>query len=230
MTLEKERKIWNQRQKELRQTLLSPEQYNYNQVLVLFLHQHAALHTAALIPDDAPDRGYSLADAVLSDMSEAQIRRIPHNCEHSVAWCLWHMARIEDVTMNVLVNGRSQILHQNNWLDRMQVTVQGTGNYMSPAEVADLSANIHIDPLQAYRLAVGRQTRAIVSSLTVEMLKQPVAPARLQQIVAQGAVPAESSLLRYWGKRTIAELLLMPPTRHNFVHLNEALRLKSRRK
>lgn len=26
----------------------------------------------------------------------------------------------------------------------------------------------------------------------------------------------------YWSRRTIAGLLLMPATRHNFVHLNEA--------
>jgi hypothetical protein len=29
-----------------------------------------------------------------------------------------------------------------------------------------------------------------------------------------------------WSRRTIAGLLLMPPTRHNFLHLNDALRIK----
>jgi hypothetical protein len=30
----------------------------------------------------------------------------------------------------------------------------------------------------------------------------------------------------YWSRRTVAGLLLMPPTRHCFLHLNEALRIK----
>jgi hypothetical protein len=31
-----------------------------------------------------------------------------------------------------------------------------------------------------------------------------------------------------WSKRTVAGLLPMPPTRHNFLHLNEALRIKQK--
>ena len=36
-------------------------------------------------------------------------------------------------------------------------------------------------------------------------------------------------LIVYWSKRDIAGLLLMPATRHNIVHLNEALRIKKKR-
>jgi hypothetical protein len=39
-------------------------------------------------------------------------------------------------------------------------------------------------------------------------------------------VAAASDVLEYWGKRTIAGLLLMPPTRHCFLHLNEAMRIR----
>ena len=47
--------------------------------------------------------------------------------------------------------------------------------------------------------------------------------------MAEGAVlEVASDLIDYWAKRTIAGLLLMPATRHNLVHLNEALRLKQK--
>ena len=56
-----------------------------------------------------------------------------------------------------------------------------------------------------------------------------VDPIRLQRLVDEGAVvEAASDLIAYWGRRNIAGLLLMPATRHNFVHLNEAFRLKQR--
>jgi hypothetical protein len=101
---------------------------------------------------------------------------------------------------------------------------------MSEAEIAALSAAIDVDALLAYRAAVGRRTRDIVQALPPEALKQKADPGRLQQIMTQGAVAeASRSLLDYWGGRTIAGLLLMPPTRHNLVHLNEALNLKQKR-
>ena len=46
---------------------------------------------------------WSFEDAVLDDMTEERIRRVPRNCEHSVAWIIWHIARCEDITMNLLV-------------------------------------------------------------------------------------------------------------------------------
>jgi hypothetical protein len=46
----------------------------------------------------------------------------------------------------------------------------------------------------------------------------------------EGAVVAAAKgVVEYWGRRNTAGLLLMPATRHNLVHLNEALWLKGRR-
>ena len=163
-------------------------------------------------------------------MTEEQIRRIPQNCEHSVAWCIWHIARIEDVTMNLLVAGSSQILHRGNWLERMKITVRNTGNEMDEEEMAMLSATIDIEALSAYRMAVGRRTREIVQELEPQESKQKVDPIRVQQVMDEGVVvEAARAIANYWSRRNIAGLLLMPATRHNLVHLNEALRLKRRR-
>ena len=217
------RRFWNAQQKELRQLLNNPEQHEA--AVRLFLSQHAQLHTAKMAQID--EKTY--ADTILGGVDEVQMRRIPHHGGHSIAWLLWHMARIEDVTMNLLLAGRPQMLHQNDWLAQMAVTSQDTGNAMSTTEIAELSTTIGLEALLAYRLAVGRRTREIVLSIPAKSLKQKVNPARLQQIMDEGAVAeASRGLLDYWGKRTHAGLLLMPPTRHNMVHLNEALKLKQR--
>jgi len=132
--------------------------------------------------------------------------------------------------MNLLVAGSPQILHRDNWLEQMKITVRDTGNALDEKGVADLSNAIDIEALRAYRLAVGRRTREIVRQLQPEELKQKVEPSRLQQVRDEGAVvEAASGIVDYWGKRNIAGLLLMPATRHNLVHLNEALQLKRRR-
>jgi hypothetical protein len=84
--------------------------------------------------------------------------------------------------------------------------------------------------LRGYRAAVGLATREIVQQLTPEQLKARVDPARLQRVLDQGAVlPSAIELIEYWSRRTIAGLLLMPPTRHNMVHINEAFKLKNKK-
>ncbi len=178
----------------------------------------------------AQSEPWSFEDEILNDMTEEQIRRIPRNCEHSVAWCIWHIARIEDVAMNLLVAGSPQILYREDWLERMKTTFHHTGNAMDEEGVAKLSATIDIEALRAYRMAVGRRTREMVQQLDAEALKQKVDPIRPQQVMDEGAVlEAARGIVDYWGRRNIAGLLLMPATRHSLVHLNEALRLKGRR-
>ncbi|NMB87477.1 MAG: DinB family protein, partial [Chloroflexi bacterium] len=90
-----------------------------------------------------------------------------------------------------------------------------------------LSAGLDMPALRAYRLAVGQRTRHIVAQIRPADLKKKIDPSRLEQVLADGAVvEATRSMLEYWGSLSLAGLLLMPPTRHQIIHLNEALRLK----
>jgi hypothetical protein len=222
--MESYRKLSLKRQTELRQIMARPEQHD--EAIQLFLSQHAMLHSAKM----AQTEPWSFEDAILDDMTEEQIRRIPRNCEHSVAWIIWHIARCEDITMNLLVAGSSQVLNQDSWLEQIKTPIRHTGNEMEEVDIADFSAAVDIEALRAYRVAVGRRTQEIVKQLESEDLKRKVDPARLQRVWDEGAVvEAASYITDYWGKRDVAGLLLMPATRHHIFHLNEALKLKRRR-
>jgi len=219
------RRSLNKRQKELRRILSDSEEHK--RAIQLFLEHHAALHSSEI----AQPKAYSYEDDLLDDLSEAQYRRIPGGSEHSVVWLVWHMARIEDVAMNMLVAGAPQMLHQGGWYEKMAISARNTGNAMPQEGVIALSAGINIDALRSYRLEVGRRTRQIATGLSAEDLKHKVDPDRIEMIRLEGAVvEAANDLLDYWGKRTIAGLLLMPATRHNIVHLNEGFRLRNRLK
>ncbi len=224
-TIETNRKSLNKQITHLRKILSSAEQFE--EAITLFMRVHAQLHAAQV----SQSGEWSYEDAILNDMPEAQIRRIPQNEGHSIAWIFWHLARIEDAAMNLLVAGTPQVLHQGGWLVRMGVTQRDSGNEMSADEVVHLSATVDIGELRAYRAAVGRRTREIVAELQPDDLKQMVDPVRLQRVMDEAAlVEAASGIRDYWGKRNIAGLLLMPATRHNLVHLNEAQRLKRKRR
>lgn len=223
MSLGEQQKNWNKQQKIFRQTLLAFDRHE--QAIEMFLRQHAALHAAEM----AQTGSWSYEDEIMQDLEDVHARQIPNNGEHSIVWVLWHLARIEDVTMNMLVAGQAQLMNSEGWLARLQVDAAHTGNAMDVDAVAGISTAIDIDALRGYRLAVGRRTREIVSALTPAAVKQKVDPVRIQRIVDEGAVvPEAHSIVAYWRKRNIAGLLLMPPTRHGFLHLNEASRIKER--
>jgi hypothetical protein len=215
------RKMCLKQQTELRRTMMDFTQHD--RAIQLFFRQHAMLHSAKM----AQVETWSFEDEVLKDMSEEQIRLIPRSCEHSIAWLIWHIARCEDITMNLLVADSPQVLHRDNWVERMKITTQDTGNAMDEEDVAEFSQAIDVDKLRAYRIAVGRRTREIVKELQPGDLKKQVESYRVKRVMDEGAVvEAARGIAEYWGKRNIAGLLLMPATRHNLIHLNEALQVK----
>jgi hypothetical protein len=219
--MDAQRKLWNEGQQQLRAALTAGA---WSPALDLFYRQHAMLHAAAMSGIGL----WSFNDEVWQDLSPGQVRLTPQGGEHSLAWLTWHLARIEDVTMNILVAGGEQILLAGSWLARLGISERDTGNLSTPDRVERLSAAIDLEALQAYRLAVGRGTRQVVARLNAGQLRRKVEPVRLQRLLDEGAVvPQAADLLAYWGGLTIAGLLLMPPTRHNFVHLNEASRIKT---
>lgn len=218
-----DRVYWNRQQQALRRSLSNSNPIQ--PAIELFLCQHASVHAGEI----AQAGGWSFDDEAWQGLSVAGIRCIPPGGEHSLAWIFWHMARIEGVTMNLLVAGSPQVLCQDHWLERMATHNRDSGNAMTIEQLAELSAALDIPALQAYRAAVGRRTREIVRQLSVEDIKRKVDPARLRQVVAEGAVVAAAQgVIDYWGGLNIAGLLLMAPTRHNFLHLNEALRIRQK--
>ena len=221
--MEPNRQQWNEQHKALRQALRQAS--DLDRVRELFLAVHAPLH-ARTVSNTA---GWNLEEELWLGLSEAAFRCIPAGKEHSIAWCLWHLARIEDITMNLLVADCDQVISQGDWARRLHSPFQDTGNLISPQGVQGLSEQVAFEALRVYRSAVGQRTREIVFQLGTKDIHSKVSPARLQRCLQERAVlPEAQGLLDYWGNLTVAGLLLMPPTRHNFVHLNEALLLKKK--
>ncbi len=214
------RRTWSNQQKELRAALAKEDQQE--QAIALFMQQHSVLHSTKVKQGD-----WSYEDALLDDLPEEKWRFIPKNGEHSVVWNIWHLARIEDATMNLLVAGQPQLFTEENWQQRLNASMVNSGNDIPMVDIEQLSREVDVVALRAYRTAVGKRTQAIVSTLTYTDFKQKADPERLQQIMDEGVlVPEAKGILDYWSRRTIAGLLLMPPTRHNLVHLNEIYTLK----
>ena len=184
----------------------------------LFLTLHAGLHLSAVTATQANE-----VDALLGDLSPGEYRMMPTSKDETIAWALWHLARIEDLTMNILVAEGVQIFDEE-WQKRLNAPVCDTGNAMTDDEIMLLSERLDSAALLAYRSTVGRRTQEIVKNLSAADWKRKVTPQGIAQIrQAGGVTPQEESLwlLDYWGKKDVAGLLLIPPTRHALLHLND---------
>lgn len=212
---------WNQNQKYLREKL--EKAGNFSETKPLLLTHHAMLHSSAVGTDNI----WSYPDEIWQELEEMDFRIIPEKQEHSLIWVFWHIARIEDMTMNILVADSPQVLHTQDFLNRMNAPFEDTGNEITPDKMSALNLDIDIDALRAYRTAVGQRTQAIIKDLPEDRLREKVDTDRIEVLRCSGAVVKDATgIIDYWSKRTIAGLLLMPATRHNLVHLNEATRIK----
>lgn len=221
-----QRRLWNENHKQLTQIILKPAEHE--KAIALFLNQHSLLHSSKMSDSPHP----TLDDELFKDLSEEIFRTYPVSApdtKNSIAWHIWHVTRIEDMTMNVLINNDQQVLHSGHWNQRLKVNYLHSGNEMTESEIAMLSETINMGELIEYRSEVGRKTREVVSGLSPNAFKQKVAAERIKALEEQEAVKKEASwLLDYWGNKTIAGLILMPATRHIFLHLNKSIRVKQR--
>ena len=97
---------------------------------------------------------------------------------------------------------------------------------MTTPEIGNLSESLNLKALLDYRLAVGKCTQDIVKDLKAEDLLNKPDPEHLNLLVSNNTVREDAQwLLAYWGGHPKYNLLLMPATRHGFVHLNEVRRM-----
>lgn len=222
----KQRKVWNENHKRLKEIILKPEEHV--KTIQLFLSHHSLLHSSAIGKTDQR----TLQDVLLKDLHETTFRKYPvlnPDTKNSIAWHLWHITRIEDMTMNILVADGQQVLFTENWLEKLNIDFVHSGNDMSEEDIALLSSSIDFHSLLGYRESVGRQTQEVISSLKPGDFRKKVEQNRMKRLFDEHAIMQKSRwLAEYWNKKTIAGLILMPATRHVFLHLNKCVRIKDK--
>ena len=62
----------------------------------------------------------TLLDDLLKGLTETQVRTRPHAGVNTIAWLIWHMARIEDVGVNRFVVDGAQVL-DDGWRARLGI-------------------------------------------------------------------------------------------------------------
>lgn len=219
-----DKKEWGKQHQLFKSIILQSERFD--EAIKLCLELHAMVHSSEM----ASLNTVTFEDELWEGLDEKTFRCMPTSKDVTIAWNLWHLTRIEDITINILMANKNQIINSEKWLEKMNVQVRDTGNAMTDEEIIDFSSRINMLELRNYRIAVGRKTREIISGFKSMDLKRKMNNAEnLQRIFDEGAVlenDASKWLVDFWGRKNGAGILLMPITRHQMVHLNDAIHLK----
>jgi len=162
-----------------------------------------------------------LVDGLFGSLSDTQLRARPHPGVNTIAWLLWHSARIEDVALNRFLTDRSQVLDE--WIGPLAVPRRDVGTGMTDAQVEDLSARIDLQALRGYLGSVTARTLATVETLRGSDLEAPVPGDRVRSVVlAEGVVaPGAEWLTEFWASGrsrawTLAQTALLHPYGHYY--------------
>ncbi|PWT73050.1 MAG: hypothetical protein C5B60_08665 [Chloroflexi bacterium] len=219
--MNEQQQTWLQQQERLVVCLASPGLER--EALDLAPRQHAQVHASAVSQGGL----FSFEDEVLAGLGEEQLRSRPGDEPNSIAWLLWHCARIEDVTTTLLIAGQLQVIEREGWLSRLKISAQDVGTGMGDIQVSQVTSQIDLDALRAYRRAVGGSTRQILLALAPEQLHSSVDPARIKQLLESDVLGQGAEYLaEIWGSWKVGDLVRQPAIRHSFVHLQEAQEIK----
>lgn len=119
---------------------------------------------------------------VWEDVTEALMRQRPHPRVNSIAWNLWHMARVEDAGLNRFVMDQPQVFEEG-WMDKMNLPWRHHGSEMTFPEVDDLNQRINLSALHDYANAVHQRTLEGVATLNLDNLAEVVPTERIRHII-----------------------------------------------
>ena len=165
-----------------------------------------------------------LSDPAIEQLDESQWRRRPHPGVNTIAWLIWHTARVEDVGVNRFAADRSQVL-DDGWLGKLDAGRRDVGTGMTDAEVDEFSTRVDLGALRGYWDAVSRRTPEVVASLRGSDLDAIVPREQVERVAsAEGAVaPGAEWLTAFWaGGRSRAWVLAQTPFLHVYGHYFEA--------
>ncbi len=191
-----------------------------------FLACHASTQSA-----DVSDGLTPGAERWLAGLSDDQMRVRPARGMNSIVWVLWHMARTEDVAVNLVVAARPQVF-DDDWARRMRILRPDMGTGMTEDEVDELTRRADIAAVRAYRSAVGKRTRDVARTLSLEAWDEILGLEDTTRAAAVGAFGPNDDWVdgvghRPWQSLARGDQLGATAIRHNTAHIGEIVTIRS---
>lgn len=164
---------------------------------------------------------------VFAGLAPDDLRRHPAG-QNSVAWCLWHVARWQDVIASSWIAERSQVLDSAGFVDRLHAGTRHVGTGTSIDEAQALSAAVDTDALLEYWDAVAARTSEVVQGLSDADYERVVSDDARVVTMVDGTFgePRTSMWLDgFLGGKSVGWFVMFLPF-HMGEHMGEALSIR----
>lgn len=149
----------------------------------------------------------------------------------TIAYSLYHIFRIEDITANSLVKKGTQIFFANEYQRKMNSPIITTGNELAGREIAEFSSKLDIDGLYGYISEVNTATAALLKGLSYSDLKTKMTEADRENLIKLKTVSEDENavwLIDYWCGKDVGGLIRMSLSRHWIMHIEACLRIRNK--
>lgn len=170
----------------------------------------------------------SVYEYIFTTCSFDDFIKMPLSTDKTIAYYLYHLTRIEDITSNTLIAGKEQIFFERNYDKLLNSPIITTGNEIEGDKLVEFSKMLDINQLKNYIAEVFTNTNNIITDMNYEESKTKVSDDRKAELVKLYTVSTNENafwLVNYWCEKTYAGLLLMPFSRHQMLHLDGCLRI-----
>lgn len=149
----------------------------------------------------------------------------------TIAYSLYHIFRIEDITANSLIKKDIQIFFTNDHQCRINSPIITTGNELAGQEIAEFSQKLDIDGLYNYIADVDGTTTELLKSLSHSELKTKMTETDRENLIKLKTVSEDKNavwLIDYWCGKDVGGLIKMPLSRHWIMHVEACLRIMNK--
>lgn len=149
----------------------------------------------------------------------------------TIAYSLYHIFRIEDITANSLIKKSTQIFFANEYQGKMNSPIITTGNELSGTEISEFSSKLDIDGLYSYIADVDNATAELLKNLSHSDMKTKMTEADRENLKKLKTVSEDENavwLIDYWCGKDVGGLIKMPLSRHWIMHVEACLRIKNK--
>lgn len=211
---------WNPKQAELKKIITKPDEIENTKRLLYELH--SKVHSSEVY-----ENSNSYYDDIIKNINQNNFSAMPTLKGVTVAWNLWHITRIEDITTSIFILNEPQTFN-NEWKEKLKSSITDTGNAMTYSEIKEFSSMLDLKSLLEYRNSVGKRTKELISQISAKDMKRKFTQSQIDRCLIEGCVTDQEDsiwLKDFWGKKIVAGIFLMPVTRHQIVHLNDCNKL-----
>lgn len=132
-------------------------------------------------------------DHCINGLTDDQLKCQPQEGLNSIAWYLWHTARVQDYSNTLILPDRKQVLN-DDWLSRLNVSRRDIGTGMTREECAEFNRTVNIGGLHAYCDAVAEAVREVARTIPAEALDEPVDRRQIHRMLEDGAIGNERAV------------------------------------